>query len=272
MTRPAEAEQDTRGIVDPRAGFERFTLTRHEPSADLAWAVDRYWVVRWDLPDGETYEQRVIPHPASHLVFEAGAATVEAISPHEFVRRLEGRGQVLGVKFRPAGFRPFLRGAVSKIAGQRLVAAEVFGGEVDDIARVLGAADDVNACTAVVETFLRSLGTDPLPRTAALNGVVDLIVADTSLTRVGDLAERLGMNARTLQRLFAEHVGLSPKWVINRSRIHQAADLAAREGAIDWAALAAELGYSDQSHLVRDFTATVGMPPDRYSKTSTAGG
>ncbi|WP_406171718.1 DUF6597 domain-containing transcriptional factor [Streptomyces sp. NBC_00996] len=267
MTRPAE--QDTRGIVDPRAGFERFTLTRHEPSADLAWAVDRYWVVRWELHDGDTYEQRVIPHPATHLVFEAGAATVEAISPHEFVRRLEGRGQVLGVKFRPAGFRPFLRGAMADIAGRRLAASAVFGAGVDGAARVLGGADDVNGCTAVVEDFLRSFGTRPLSRTAALNAVVDLVVADKSLTRVGDLAERLGMNTRTLQRLFAEHVGLSPKWVINRSRIHEVADLATRQESIDWAALAVELGYSDQSHLVRDFTATVGIPPGRYSKSST---
>lgn len=264
MTRPTD--QDTRGIVDPRAGFEHFTLTRHEPSPDLAWAVDRYWVVRWDMRDGDSYEQRVIPHAAVHLVFEAGAATIQAISPHAFVRRLERRGLAFGVKFQPAGFRPFLRGAVSAIAGQRLAASVVFGAEIDDIARILGGVDDVNGSTAVVETFLRSLGTQPLPKTASLNAVVDLIVADKSLTRVGDLAERLGTNTRKLQRLFADHVGLSPKWVISRCRIHEAAEMATRQTSIDWAGLATELGYSDQSHLVRDFTATVGTSPNRYTR------
>jgi AraC-like DNA-binding protein len=34
--------------------------------------------------------------------------------------------------------------------------------------------------------------------------------------------------------------------------------------AVDWAALAADLGYADQAHLTRDFTATVGVPPSRY--------
>jgi len=268
VTRPGD--HDTRGIVNPGAGFKRFTLTRHEPASDLAWAVDRYWAVRWNLPDGESYEQRVIPHPAVHLVFETGTATIHAISPHEFVRRLESRGQGLGVKFRPAGFRPFLGGAVSAVAGRRLAASVVFGAEIDDIARALGQDDDGDRSVAVVEAFLRSLGRHPLPMTATVNDVIALIVADDSLTRVDDLARRLGMNTRKLQRLFADHVGLGPKWVINRCRIHEAAEAATGGAPIDWARLAAQLGYSDQSHLIRDFTAAVGTSPTRY--TSRAAG
>ncbi|WP_327370460.1 helix-turn-helix domain-containing protein [Streptomyces sp. NBC_01217] len=264
MTRPSD--QDTRGIIDPRAGFEHFELTRHLPSPDLAWAVDRYWVVRWDMPDGESFEQRVIPHAAVHLVFEDGAATIEAISPHEFVRRLERRGQVFGVKFRPAGFRPFLRSRVSAVAGQRFAASAVFGAAAGDVARELAGADDVNGSAAAVEALLRARDVQPLPATGPLNAVVALVVADRSLTRVDALAERLGMSTRKLQRLFADHVGLSPKWVINRCRIHEAAELAMRRASVDWAELAAELGYSDQSHLVRDFTATVGTSPEQYTR------
>lgn len=264
MTRPGD--YDIRGIVDPGAGFERFTLTRRAPASDLAWAVDRYWAVRWDLPDGESYEQRVIPHPAVHLVFEAGSATIHAISPHEFVRRLEGRGQGFGVKFQPAGFRPFLGGAVSAVAGRRLAAPVVFGAEIDYIVRALGQADDADRSVAVVEAFLRSLGRCPLPMTATVNDMIAQIVADASLTRVDDLARRLGMNTRRLQRLFADHVGLGPKWVINRCRIHEAAEAATGGAPVDWARLAAQLGYSDQSHLIRDFTAAVGTSPTRYTR------
>ena len=264
----ATADDDTRGIVHPAAGFEHFTLTRHEPSDDLRWAVDRFWIVRWDLPDGESFDQRIVPHPAVHVVCNAGQADLEAISPDDFERRLEGRGRVLGIKFRPAGFRPFLGRPVSTIAGRRFPAAEVLGSGVDDLARRLAAADDLDATTGAVEAFLRSLDVGPLPVTAAVNTIVDRIVADRSITRVDDLARRLSMSARSLQRLFADHVGLGPKWVINRSRIHEAAEVAAGATDVDWAALAAELGYSDQSHLVREFTAAVGTPPDRYARGS----
>ncbi len=82
---------------------------------------------------------------------------------------------------------------------------------------------------------------------------------------MADLARRLALSVRSLQRLFAEQVGLSPAWVIRRYRLHEAAARATEGGEVDWARLAAELGYCDQAHLVRDFTATVGTPTARYA-------
>jgi AraC-like DNA-binding protein len=76
------------------------------------------------------------------------------------------------------------------------------------------------------------------------------------------------MPVRRLQRLFAEYVGAPPKYVLRRARLHEAAaraDDAASGAGVDWAALAADLGYSDQAHLTRDFTAAVGAPPGRYA-------
>jgi AraC-like DNA-binding protein len=269
---------DTRGIVRAGAGFEHFRLTRHAPSPRLAWAVDRYWIVRWDVTERGPYEQKIVPHPAVHLVFEAGCAEVEAISRDEFTRRLVGRGHVLGVKFRPAGFRPFLGRAVSTIAGQRLPAEAVpaFADhvhELHDLARRLHATDDLDDLAGDVDDLLASFGVEPLPATAGVNAVVDHILRDRAIVRVDDLAGRLGTSTRSLQRLFNDHVGLGPKWVINRCRILEAAELAARatsDAPPDWAALAAELGYSDQAHLVRDFTSAVGTPPDRYARETGA--
>jgi AraC-like DNA-binding protein len=260
------ARSDTRGIVDPAAGFEHFTLTRHAPASDLAWAVDRYWIVTWDLRGKESYDQRVVPHPAVHLVFEAGAANIEAISADEFVRRLEGRGQVLGVKFQPAGFRPYLGGPVGAIAGERLPAAGVLGSKVDDVAALIEQADDLETMIPAVEGLIRSFGVGPLPMTEAVNDIVASIANDRSITRVDYLAAQLKTTTRRLQRLFADHVGLGPKWVINRFRVHEAADAAITGPQVDWARLAIDLGYSDQSHLVREFTAAVGTSPDRYAR------
>jgi AraC-like DNA-binding protein len=262
---------DTRGIVDPVAGFERFTLSRHEAARDLQWAVDRYWVVSWDLRDQAPYEQQIVRHPAVHLVFERDNAEIESISPHDFVRRLEGRGRVFGVKFRPAGFRPFLGAPISGIVGQRLQAATVFGTEIDELAGIVSQADDVNRQIELVDLFLRSVRTQPLAMTETINTIVAHIASDRSIRRVDDLAGRLETSTRRLQRLFAEHVGMGPKWVINRCRFHEAAEVAVQSAAIDWAALALELGYSDQSHLVRDFTTTIGRSPDRYLRSASNG-
>lgn len=56
--------------------------------------------------------------------------------------------------------------------------------------------------------------------------------------------------------------------MIRRYRLYDAAELAARGDAVGWAKLAADLGYADQAHLVRDFTATVGTPPAAYARAA----
>jgi AraC-like DNA-binding protein len=95
--------------------------------------------------------------------------------------------------------------------------------------------------------------------------IVDRITADPGLRRVASLADVFGLPERRLQRLFAEYVGVSPKWVMRRARLHEAALCADAGGDVDWATLATDLGYADQAHLTRDFTATLGMPPSRYA-------
>jgi AraC-like DNA-binding protein len=67
--------------------------------------------------------------------------------------------------------------------------------------------------------------------------------------------------------LFSDYVGVSPKWVTRRARLHEAALRVEADGpaAVDWAVLAADLGNADQAHLTRDFTATLGVPPTRYA-------
>lgn len=113
--------------------------------------------------------------------------------------------------------------------------------------------------------------TEPQPSEETTR-IVERVAADPALVRVEGLAAEVGLSARQLQRRFADHVGVSPKAVIRRYRIYEAAERARKGTDVDWAALAAELGYSGQSHLTRDFSAGIGMPPDRYAKVCSGGG
>ena len=76
-------------------------------------------------------------------------------------------------------------------------------------------------------------------------------------------AARAGIGKRSLQRLFNEYVGASPKWVIRRCRLHEALERL-HAGVVDVAGLAAELGYFDQAHLIQDFKTIVGVTPGQY--------
>ena len=60
--------------------------------------------------------------------------------------------------------------------------------------------------------------------------------------------------------------GVSPTWVIQRYRLHEAADQLAAGATVGQSALALDLGYSDQAHFAGDFKAVVGVSPAAYAK------
>ena len=76
-----------------------------------------------------------------------------------------------------------------------------------------------------------------------------------------------GLNKRGLQRLFQKYVGASPKWVIQRYRLHEAVARVQAGAPMNWAVLALDLGYFDQAHFVRDFRQLVGVAPGEYEKS-----
>jgi len=65
---PIAVEHDSRGILEPWLLRQRVTLTRYPATAVLAGLVDRFWCVRWDLPDGVVHRQQVLTHPGANFV------------------------------------------------------------------------------------------------------------------------------------------------------------------------------------------------------------
>lgn len=232
------------------------TFQRHAfpgPSPDLAPYVARYWVVSWDY--SEPYRQLIVPYPNVHLTFQNDAATVHGVSNGHQIKVLEGCDGVFGVAFRPGCFRPFLRASVSTITNRSIDAGEMFG---PDLPHPL----DVGT----VERFLRAHLPEPDPRAEEAAGIVATIAARSEITRVDTLAHEFGTSVRQLQRLFAEYVGVGPKWVIRRYRLHEVTEQLANGAEIDWATLAAQLGYADQAHFARDFKEMFGESPTWYAQ------
>lgn len=256
-----------RGILGVRPD-EPMGYARYWPSPDLAPFVEHYWIVEWDLPEPQS--ARVLSHPSVHLALEAGKSCVHGVVTHAFTRVMEGTGRVLGTKFRPGGFRPFFDDQISALTDRVLPLDAVFGDAGDLEARVV-ARRDHDGAISVVEEFLRSR--NPLPDGAIteLGAIIERIAADRQITKVEQIVALHHINLRKLQRLFRAYVGVSPKWVIQRYRLHEAAERAAAGGAIDWADLALDLGYADQAHFIRDFKRLVGRSPAEYGRSLIVG-
>lgn len=243
--------RDTRELASAWTRYQRHAS--HAPSPALAPWVQHYWEARWDY--AEPYRQKVVPYPNVHLSFDGGRAEVNGVCSRYQIKVLEGRGHVFGVAFRPGCFRPFLGASVSTISNRVVPAIEVFG---QDLPTQL----DV----PTIDAFLLNHLPDDDTRVRQAAAAVDLIAKDKTVTRVEHLAAELGLSVRGLQRLFAEYVGIGPKWVIRRYRLHEATTRMTTGTAIDWAALAANLGYADQGHFIRDFKNIFGEPPAWYAQ------
>jgi AraC-like DNA-binding protein len=254
-----------RGVLRPDLAARRFTLSRHPPSEALAPFVEYYWVLHWDLRGQPPHSQAILPHPNVNLSFEPAFTGIYGVHRGVFVRSLSAAGQVLGVRFLAGGFRPFWGSSVSALTDRVVPVSELFGPSAVSGAwrAVMRARSDEEMVSAAEGLLLTARpAVDPLAGLAA--SLVQRIIGDPSLRRVSALAAASGTTVRSLQRLFADYVGVSPKWVMRRARLHEAAARADSGEPVDWGALAAELGYADQAHLTREWRHHAGLPPRRW--------
>jgi AraC-like DNA-binding protein len=243
-----------------------FSLDRFPPAADLADLVERHWLVSWELPPGRDGSVTLLPHPCVNVVLDGGRLAVSGVGRDRFTYAYRGSGRVFGVKFRPGAFLPFLHAPVSDITGAVLPAEQLWGPAAAELAARMTAAPGVDEMVGLVEAFLRERRPPSDPQVELVGRIVAALLHDRTICRVDDVTERFNINPRTLQRLFQRYVGVSPKWVLRRYRLHEAAAVLAREQHRPWAEVAAELGYFDQSHFIRDFTAAIGITPVAYAQ------
>ncbi|MBT2226021.1 helix-turn-helix domain-containing protein [Nonomuraea sp. NEAU-A123] len=259
-------ETRQRGWVDPYAGLNAFNFARQAPSPEISAYVEHFWVVTWTDLD-EPYEQRIVSHPTVNLTITQDFHRIAGVIKGGFSYTMRGSGRVLGTRFRPGGFRPFLGGPVSELTDRFVEIGEMYGTAGATLVEHVLAEPDPRAAIGLTERFLLSLGPEQDPLAEEVAELVAMVENDVSMTRVDELAIRSGRSVRSLQRLFRDYVGIGPKWVIRRFRLHEAAERVSQ--SFDLATLATELGYTDQAHLTRDFTAAVGMPPAAYARLSS---
>ena len=256
------------GLLHFKASAPMPGYWRYLPSPDLAPCVEHYWTIEWDL--AEPVLRETLPYPSAHIILEPGVAQLAGVHTKKFSRYLEGRSRVLGTKFRPGGLRPFVDRPMSAFTDRVLELPDVFGPAAAGLdARALAHADH-HAAIAVVEGFLRECGPRPDPVLDRVSAIVGRIASDRGVKRVEQLAAEFGMTVRTLQRLFGDYVGASPKWMIRRYRLQEAAVRAAGSETMDWPRVALELGYADQAHFIRDFKRLVGRTPADYFRGLSA--
>ena len=88
----------------------------------------------------------------------------------------------------------------------------------------------------------------------------DRIITSGGRTRISSIAEKLGWSRKHLAGSFSDAIGIGPKTLSRIVRFNRALGLSRHE-TTGWADIAADCGYADQAHLVREFRQLAGDPP-----------
>lgn len=245
-------------------------IHRYSPSAHLADLVDRYWIPVWSLAEPST--QSTLQHPVCLVVVSDTYARFYGVSRGRSTVTLEGDGWAVGTMLRPAAGRLLLGRSVAEVTDTWLDLGHLPGDGREERALVEGiraamAADPYDpaahlAAIGHVEPWLET----HLPVDAQgllVNRLVRWLADHPRATRVDELAREAGLSERSLQRLVEQRIGLSPKWLLQRRRLHDAVE-ALKAGRGSLAEVAADLGYADQAHFTHDFRTVTGMTPGEY--------
>ncbi|TYP84890.1 helix-turn-helix domain-containing protein [Blastococcus xanthinilyticus] len=256
-------------LVEP--GDASHVIHRYPAAPEFEGLLQRFWIPVWSVPPGREAPQRVLQYPVALLVVAGDYARFYGVVSGLSTTTLTGEGWAVGVMCAPAAGALVAGGPMSGYTDRYVDVAEVLGAEGERLAtRVRAAmardAHDPEAHAAAMAAFGDALRPFlPVDDDGRLvNEVVAFVEGDREVVRVAQVCERFGLAERALQRLVHRRLGLTPKWLIQRRRLQEAAErLRGKPASIG--EVAAVLGYADQAHFTRDFARVTTMTPGQFA-------
>jgi AraC-like DNA-binding protein len=98
----------------------------------------------------------------------------------------------------------------------------------------------------------------------AVSAALEIFWKNQAGLTVRDAAKYLGLSERWFIQVFKTEVGITPKLFSRIQRFQQTRTFILQNPSPNWAALAVDLGYFDQSHLIREFLEFSGLSPTDY--------
>ena len=251
QTRPAAGRLMAREVAF-RAGESFCSPLFASGHASIAFHFGRWcradgvWISRPGTPGGEVIG----------AMSAAGAAS------------LDERPEAIGA-FLPAPPARALTGAPAVELTDRVVAMEdLWGPAARELAARLGETDDEGARLDRLESALvRRLGAfSKTSEGVDLAGLAAYVHHRRGGIAVERMAQAAGVSRQHLTRVFRENVGITPKQYCRLARFQAALAYAPHAAKIDWAQAAAQLGYADQSHMIREFRQFSTLTPESLSR------
>lgn len=227
------------------------------PSAALAPWVECFWY-RAAESSPRSASHRVLPDGAADLLIEIDAASAHAIGTmtRPLILDATATPELLGVRFHPGRALPFVGVPLVAVTDDRAPMAGL-----REAADAIANAPSLPARVELFEaTLLRALSGAENPD-RRVDAAIARIVMTEGRVAIDALADDIGISRQHLARRFLAHVGVAPKTFARVVRFRALLRRARTSEEHDWAALASDAGYFDQSHLIADFQQFAGTSP-----------
>ncbi len=166
------------------------------------------------------------------------------------------------VPFRPGGLAPFINTPLADLRDRSTDASELLPWvDQELISQLAAAAQQANLCEFI--TLLEEALLSGVPSLTGLNPVIQEFtrLSNSNRLRIADISGQLGITERHLRTLSQKHIGQSPKSALQIERFTRS--LIISNGSREWASVAHDSGYYDQSHMIAEYQKMTGKSPDR---------
>src|SRR3569833_634257 len=235
---------------------------------DLALWVACFWRITGSGTPGAAFRHRVPPDGCADVIFDLGRGTsIDLVGPMSTAQvvELSGLNDLLGVRLKP--------GAVAAFGGVRAdelldVAVPISLGITTG--QLVETADFRAQLRQVIDAVRARIATLEKPDSLVRHALARWARAELpDFPSISILTRDLGLSERAFERRFVANVGLTPVMYRRLARFRTVLQLHAH-GIRGWAAIAADTGFSDQAHLVRDCRAFTGLTPTEWAATQAA--
>jgi AraC-like DNA-binding protein len=168
----------------------------------------------------------------------------------------------VGVFFRPARAAPFLGVPISDLTDLTVAIDDVWGTAASRLPSELCELDEAARLDRLESLLCTRLRRRRLPASAFdVEGLATSIVRRRGRVTVNALARAAGVSRQHLTREFRERIGVGPKLYSRLARFQSGLAYAGARERVDWARVAFDMGYADQSHLIAEFRLFSGLTP-----------
>ncbi|MCA9912954.1 MAG: helix-turn-helix transcriptional regulator [Anaerolineae bacterium] len=243
--------------------------------------VRSYWYFRRDAPLWMPREEFMHPRAGYGIIFNFGDQLTldgqplsEAIfldGSNTVSRKMgfSGRVELLGVRFHEGGFYPFLGIPLSEVRNEIALLDAFNHPSLRRLHHQMSETASMQGRFRLLDQWLLKRLAQGKDRDPLIPETLKTLQHSENSLSLAEVVQPFAISQRQLERLFQQQVGVTPKQYLLLLRIDRARMLLRRthpETPVNLATLAADLGYYDQSHFIRQFRSVIGMTPNRYLK------